>query len=177
MYNWRERGDSLVENQRQLVLDSWLEFHKHSTLSTRLTVRSLLVFDSSVVAVAQSDFVTHVARAVSTKSNGAHIENSESTLDVAPKTTSSASANPTASGNSTGLAGVTGVEKISPPGPGWQGWQGCFTGQKTSILDGFCEAHTVLGTRGVYYIDYHWNDFVTVEDLGSLEIESGRLAI
>ena len=130
-------------------------------------MRSLLVFDSSVMAVAQSDFVTHVARAVSTKSNGAHIEKSESTLDVAPKTTSSASANPTASGNSTGLAGVTGVDKISPPGPGWQGWQGCSTGQKTSILDGLCEAHTVLGTRGVCYIDYHWNDFATVEDLGS----------
>lgn len=71
-------------------------------------------------------------------------------------------------GNGTGLAGVTGINHNVTTFAHLWGWTGCSTGQKEAVLDGLEEAHTILGTEGVWYgtIFDHFNDYSAVEYLG-----------
>jgi len=47
------------------------------------------------------------------------------------------------------------------------GWTDCSDGQKDAVKRGLAEANRVLQTPGVSQIDKHWNDYATVEYLGS----------
>ena len=100
-----------------------------------------------------------VGRQATQSSNGAAIEQTAESLALP---TSTASPDP-----DVGLEGVNDVDNnITSWAYLWH-WQGCSASQKSAILNGLDEAHTVLGTDGVYNIDKHWNDFATVEYLGS----------
>jgi hypothetical protein len=116
----------------------------------------ILSFGATVIA--QSSFVTHVARQM-TNSEGGRIEQTAASLDIPTAPTPTPSAGP--------LSEVQGVDSNITSWAWLWGWHGCSNDQKTAILSGLQEAHTVLGTDGVYNIDKHWNDYATVEYLGN----------
>lgn len=128
---------------------------------------SSFVLVLGAVSFVHSDFATHFVKSISTESKGAQLEQTASaqhglSINMFPTGTSS-----TASGISTGLAGVTGVDHNITSWAYLWGWTNCNKEQKAAVLDGLSEAHTILSTHGVYSIDDHWNDFATVEYLGS----------
>ena len=47
------------------------------------------------------------------------------------------------------------------------GWNGCSNEDKNSILGGLSEAQAILRSDGCFSIGRHWNDYATVEFLGS----------
>lgn len=107
---------------------------------------------------AQSSFVTHIARQM-TNSEGGRIEQTAASLDLPASSTPEPSPGP--------LTDVDDVDKNITSWAWLWGWHGCSNGQKSAILNGLKDAHTVLGTDGVYNIDKHWNDFAVVEFFGS----------
>lgn len=95
--------------------------------------------------------MTHVVRQV-TNTDGGRLEQTATALDVpAPFP----------------LSGITDVDKNVTSWAWLWGWHGCSKAQKSAILNGLSEAHAVLETNGVYNIDKHWNDFATIEYLGT----------
>lgn len=65
------------------------------------------------------------------------------------------------------LSTVEGVDKNITSWAWLWRWHDCSDAQKNAILNGLQEAHTVLGSDGVYNIDKHWNDYATEEYLGN----------
>jgi hypothetical protein len=116
----------------------------------------ILSFGATVIA--QSSFVTHVARQM-TNSEGGRIEQTATSFIVPTASIPEPSAGP--------LSEVQGVDSNITAWAWLWGWHGCSNDQKTAILGGLQEAHTVPSTDGVYNIDKHWNDYATVEYLGN----------
>ncbi|KAM0716044.1 hypothetical protein Q7P37_008558 [Cladosporium fusiforme] len=113
-------------------------------------MRTFFILAHVAVAAAQSSFATRVARQV-TNAEGGRLEQTAAALDIpTPKP----------------LYGITDVDSDITTWAWLWGWHGCSKSQKSAILNGLSEAHTVLGADGVYNIKNHWNDFATVEYLG-----------
>nr|POF17945.1 hypothetical protein CFP56_13356 [Quercus suber] len=135
------------QSYRPLVLRLPTQFHCfRQTLYTLLCphissiMRFSIVIALGSLAVAGSDSITLMVRQATSSANGAHIEQTATSLIV-----------PSSTYFTTGQTGLA----------------GCTSGQKTAVLAGLSEAHTALGTTGTYYINSHWNDIATVEYLGS----------
>lgn len=103
---------------------------------------------------------SHVARQATRLSNGAAIMQTAESLALPTSTA-------TPNNNDNGIEGINDVDSNITTWAKLWGWEGCSKAQKSAILNGLSEAHTVLGTDGVYNIQNHWNDFATVEYLGS----------
>ncbi|KAF2718585.1 hypothetical protein K431DRAFT_348568 [Polychaeton citri CBS 116435] len=115
------------------------------------------------IAAAQSSLMTLFGRQATTTSDQGQIQSSEASLQVPTFTTTTSSAQAT----TTGLVGVTGVDDNITTWANHWGWVGCSAGQKSAILQGLSEAHSLLGSDNPYYIDQHWDDYAAVEYLGS----------
>jgi hypothetical protein len=148
----------LETSQRKLLLSLVRSRTVLSTLSFVMYLYSLPILSFGVAVLAQSSFVTHVARQ-ETNSEGGRMEQTAASLDMPTASTPTPSAGP--------LSEVQGVDSNITSWAWLWGWHGCSNDQKTAILSGLQEAHAVLSTDGVYNIDRHWNDFATVEFLGN----------